>query len=303
MDASRDSLHDRRHDPGPTPMEHPPPPLPTGRLIADYDGVLIDAYGVLVDSHRALPGAVELLELLDRHGHPWLVVTNSASRLPESLAGELSALGVPVPADRILTSGDLLGPHLAGAGLAGSRGLLLGPPESWDYLDRAGLDRVAPATDADADVVVITDQKGVRFPDDLDHCLSLMIRRLEADEPLALVLCNPDLLYPVADGQYGLTAGALAALMEAVLRERWPERGLGFVRLGKPNAPIYAEACRRLGASRPLMIGDQLGTDIIGAVRYGIDSLLIDSGLAPGGPAASWPVRPTWYLPSLAGLK
>ena len=284
-------------------MEHLPPRLPLDQIIADYDGVLIDAYGVLVDRHRALPGAIELIDLLDRHGRPWLVVTNSASRLPGALAAELSALGVPVPAERVLTSGELLAPHLAAAGLTGARGMLLGPAQSWDYLDRAGLERVAPAADVDAEVIVIADQKGVRFPDDLDHCLSLMIRRLEADQPLALVLCNPDLLYPVADGRYGLTAGALAALMEAVLRERWPGRGLGFVRLGKPNAPIYAEACRRIGASQPLMIGDQLGTDILGAVRYGIDSLLVGSGLAPGGPAASWPVRPTWYLPSLAGLK
>ncbi len=49
------------------------------------------------------------------------------------------------------------------------------------------------------------------------------------------------------------------------------------------------------------MIGDQLGTDILGASRFGLDSLLIGSGLAPGGPVASWSVRPTWYLPSLAG--
>jgi HAD superfamily hydrolase (TIGR01459 family) len=282
-------------------IEHRPPPLPIDRLIADYDGFLIDAYGVLVDRHHALPGAVELIEQLERHARPWLVVTNSASRLPEALALELSALGVPVPADRVLTSGELLAPHLAEVGLTGARGLLLGPAQSWGYLDRAGLERVAPAADADAEVIVVADQRGVCFPDDLDHCLSLMIRRLEADQPLALVLCNPDLLYPVGDGRYGLTAGALAALMEAVLRERWPERGVGFVRLGKPNAPIYAEGCRRLGASRPLMIGDQLVTDILGAVRFGIDSLLIGSGLARGSPVAAWPVRPTWYLPSLAG--
>lgn len=260
---------------------------------------MVDAYGVLVDKTRVLPGAVNLLGRLDAAGLPWLVVTNSASRLPETLSREFAALGIQIPPSRLLTSGMLLAEHFASAGLVGCRCVVLGPADSCRYAERAGGQVVALDEDADAEVLIVADQKGVRMPADLDLALSLLLRRLDAGLPLALLLCNPDLFYPVHPGRFGFTAGALAVMLEAVLRERWPEYP-GFLRLGKPNRPIFDAARRRLGAERPLMIGDQLGTDIAGARRSAIDSLLVGTGLAPRDKPDCWPVRPTWYRPSLA---
>jgi HAD superfamily hydrolase (TIGR01450 family) len=277
-----------------------PPPLDLARLTDRYDGVLIDAYGVLVDKRRALPGAPELLARLDADGLPWLVVTNSASRLPETLSAEFADLGIGIPPERMLTSGMLLADHFAETGLAGGRCVVLGPAESRSYVERAGGRVVALDEDTDAEALIVADQKDVRMPADLDLAVSLMLRRLDAGRPLALILCNPDLIYPVRPGRFGFTAGGLAAMLEAVLKERWPDRRAGFLRLGKPNRPIFAAACRRLGVERPLMIGDQLGTDIAGAARFGIDSLLVGSGLAPRSDPGTWPVRPTWYRPTLA---
>ncbi len=277
-----------------------PPPRPSlQRLIADYDGFLLDAYGVLVDKQRALPGAAAFLAALDAAGRPWRVVTNSASRLPEVLCAEFTALGVAIPASHILTSGGLVRAHFAANGLVGARCAVLGPAASRTYVERAGGRVVALDPDTDADAIIVADQQGVRCLEDLDLTVSLMLRRLDAGLPLHLLLCNPDLIYPLAPGRYGFTAGGLVAMLEAVLRERWPRRELAFVRLGKPNAPLFEEACRQLGGHRPLMIGDQLGTDILGASRVGIDSVLVGSGLAPRDAAGAWPVRPTWYLPSL----
>ncbi|WP_200389725.1 HAD-IA family hydrolase [Thiocapsa imhoffii] len=70
-------------------------------------------------------------------------------------------------------------------------------------------------------------------------------------------------------------------------------------RLGKPSRAIFEVACRQLGASRPVMLGDQLATDIAGALGAGLDAVLVGTGLAPvAGPAGNR-VRPTWALPSL----
>ena len=104
----------------------------------------------------------------------------------------------------------------------------------------------------------------------------------------------------VRPGRVALTAGALAAMVEAVLHERWPQAGLGFVRLGKPSAAIFEAAQRRLGADRPVMLGDQLATDIAGAAAAGIDSVLVGTGLAPTKGQVTVGVQPTWLLPSLA---
>ncbi|MDJ0892686.1 MAG: HAD hydrolase-like protein [Gammaproteobacteria bacterium] len=156
----------------------------------------------------------------------------------------------------------------------------------------------------DAEVIVIADQAGFPFVETIDAVLSALFRRLDAGQSVHLVLCNPDLVYPFSPGRYGITAGSLAAMLEAVLRERYHDRGLDFVRLGKPYSPIFEEASRRAGTRDMVMFGDQLATDILGARRFGIDSALVLSGLAQES-TADWPedMTPNYVLESLAGIE
>ncbi len=103
-----------------------------------YDGFLLDAYGVLLDGERALPGAAALLDDLERDGCPWLVVTNAASRLPETLSRGFTAVGLKIPPERILTSGALLADACVAGDLQGVRALVIGPEGSRCYAERAG---------------------------------------------------------------------------------------------------------------------------------------------------------------------
>ncbi|MBQ6322803.1 MAG: YqeG family HAD IIIA-type phosphatase [Lachnospiraceae bacterium] len=59
---------------------------------------------------------------------------------------------------------------------------------------------------------------------------------------------------------------------------------------GKPDPAAYLEACRRLGVrpDQAVMIGDQLFTDIRGANRAGIDSILVDFIRLPGEKWLGW---------------
>jgi HAD superfamily hydrolase (TIGR01459 family) len=265
-------------------------------LVAGYDGVLLDAYGVLLDKRGALPGAAALLAHLEAAEKPWLVLTNSASRLPETFSAELGEAGLAVPPERIQSSGMLVADWFAAQGLGGARSLVLGPADAVEYVRRAGGVVVDGEGEADVEVIVIADQKGFDCLPGMDQALSLLLRRLDRGLPMRVLVCNPDLIYPVAPGQYGFTAGALAAMLEAVIRERYPEWTPPLVRLGKPHAPIFEAARRRL-PGRLLMIGDQLATDILGANRAGIDSALVGTGLCRGLDHAA--IRPTWFLPSL----
>ncbi len=273
-----------------------PSPTTITALLGRYDGFLLDAYGVLVDKAGPLPGAVELVERLNREDRRYCILTNAAAHLPEAMAADFAALGLMIPAERFVTSGLLL----AGKGLAGHRCLLLGPPDSAEYLRRAGGLPVAPQAGAEAEAVVIADQKGFDLQQGLNAALSLILRRLDAGLPLALLLCNPDLIYPVARGEYGLTAGGLAAALEAVLSERYGADAPRFRRLGKPHRPIFEEALRRIGTRNAVMLGDQLATDILGAKRCGIDAALVATGLAGGAGAAAEAV-PDWHLDNLLG--
>lgn len=252
-------------------------PYLTG-LLPHYDAILLDAYGVLVDKGGALPGAVALVDSLNNAGQPYFILTNSASRQPEGMAVDLQGHGLAVKAERILSSGLLLKNYFEAHALTGKPCLVLGPDSALGYVRDVGGAVVELGEDADA--VIILDQAGYPLLETLDATLSLILRRLDRNMPVHLVLCNPDLIFPRAPGQYGITAGALAAMIEAVLRERYPRNSYQFVRLGKPYAPIFEEAARRAGSRKLLMIGDQLRTDILGARRFGIDSLLVLSGIS-----------------------
>jgi ribonucleotide monophosphatase NagD (HAD superfamily) len=62
------------------------PEVTMEKLMADYSVVLLDAYGVLVDKQGALPGAQNLIEKFNRINKPYFILTNDASKLPETSA-------------------------------------------------------------------------------------------------------------------------------------------------------------------------------------------------------------------------
>lgn len=271
-------------------------PVRVRALIDCYDAFLLDAYGVLVDVSGARPGAAEFLAELDWRGKPWCVLTNGASRLPTAASERWAAMGLSIPAERIVTSGTLLQAHFRDAGLLGARCAVIGPRDSARYVEQAGGKVVAPGEDFS--VLVVADETGFAFPEAIDAALSVLFARLQAGLPVHLVLPNPDLVYPTAPGALGLTAGAIAAMIEAALSARLAGRAPRFVPLGKPHPAIYAEGVRRTGAKNPLMIGDQFETDIRGALACGIDAALVEGGVSVEDSAHDG-LRPTWRLASL----
>ena len=73
---------------------------------------------------------------------------------------------------------------------------------------------------------------------------------------------------------------------------------------GKPEPPLHAESVERVGAVRPLVVGDRLDTDIEGAVRGGADSLLVLTGVTAPADVLLAPVqrRPAYMAADLSGL-
>lgn len=266
-------------------------------LIEHYDSLLLDAYGVLVDKQGPLPGAVNLIHRLNEEARSYLLLTNSASRLPESMADDLQRMGLDINSERILSSGMLLQTLFEQRDLHGACCLVLGPNDALEYVRRAGGIAYHPGESDDADVVVIADQKGFELQSGLDETLSLLIRRFDRGERTELLLCNPDLVYPISNDRFGFTSGALGAMLDRVLAERYPENAPQFEPLGKPHRPIFEAASQRTGG-KMIMLGDQLSTDVLGARNFGIDAALVLTGLARA-PLATCDVLPDYIVKSL----
>jgi len=253
---------------------------------------------VLVSSAGALPGATAFLERLKRADKPFLIVSNDASRLPSTTAARYQRFGLPVPVDRVLTSGMLLADHFLAHGLAGAPTIVLGSRDSETYVRDAG-GVVVPHGDDRATVVVAADDDGYPFLESINEVVTVLLRRLGRGQRTHLVLPNPDLVFPSAADAFGITAGAIAVTLEAVMRLRDPGGSHRFVPLGKPHPPMFEAALRRfpgIDRRRLVMIGDQLGTDILGAQRAGIDTVLAESGVARLSDLAGSEVLPTYTL-------
>lgn len=240
-------------------------------LAENYDGFIVDLWGVVHDGYTAFPGAVDCLRQLA--GRPVLLLSN-APRRADSVGRTIGRLGIDDSLyTHLLTSGeatwlalrDRTDPWFAALG---TRVYHLGPERDRGTADGIGLTLVSDP--AAADFLLNTgpddqrDSAGLdEFTADLQACLYARLK---------MICANPDLEI-VRAGARILCAGALAAWYEAHGGEvRW---------IGKPDPAIYAQAMGILGLKRDrvLAIGDSLRTDIAGAAASGIDSLWVLGGI------------------------
>lgn len=273
-------------------------------LIDRHDAILFDAYGVLVNAEGALPGAADAIELLTRRGQPFLVVTNDASRSPERSAQRYQRLGLGIRPDQVLSSGMLVTPALEALDLEEPRVVVIGTDDSADYARAAGALVIEPSADEQADAVVIADEGGFDTLGQLDEVLSMILAGHAQGRTPALLLANPDLIYPSGRGPYGLTfgftAGSLAHMLERALTLIFGSEAPRFELLGKPAARHFDTALDLLGTRHAVMIGDTLHTDVAGARGVGIASAIVLTGITTAVQADAAGVHgPDYLLESL----
>jgi 4-nitrophenyl phosphatase len=276
------------------------PRISASELCDRYDALLLDAYGVLNDHDGALPGAPAFIAGLNQRKKPYLLLTNDASRTPETSSRRFRGMGLDIAPEHIMTSGLMFPRYFAEQGLGGARCLVLGPEDSREYVVRAGGKPVRLDWETDADALIVCDEAGIDYRPALDRALSFLFRKFDAGQSVHLVLANPDVVYPASQNRFGFTSGSMALLLEAGLAARYPGGEHRFTRLGKPSPFLFDAARKRFPNQTLVMIGDQLETDIRGARSYGLDAVLVGSGVTRLAHLRSdAPLPPTFVLESL----
>lgn len=256
------------------------------------DAVLADLDGVVYAGPGALPYAVESLNAAAtsvRLGY----ITNNASRTDVSVAEHLSSLGLTVAPSDVITSPQAAMRLLAGIVPPPATLLIVGGAGLVDEAEKAGYTVTRSAEDA-PDAVVQGFAPEVAWTDLAEAAFALKVPEEEGGIPW--IATNTDWTIPRERGVAPGNGTLVSAVHTAIGR-------LATV-AGKPEVPIFEEAVARFGARSPLFIGDRLDTDILGAVRAGIDSALVLTGIdrpkhvlaAPEGS------RPTYILSDLREL-
>jgi glycerol 3-phosphatase-2 len=236
-------------------------------LLRQYDALLVDLDGVVHLGAEVIPAAGPALDEARDQGVAIVFVTNNASQTAVEVAGRLSALGVRTTQDEVLTSSMVAADTLAARLAPGSPVLIVGGAGLAGPIADAGLTPVTAAAESPAAVV-----QGWS-PDLTWALLAEACVALRSGVPW--VATNLDRTLPSPRGPLPGNGSMVAALSTAT--GRTPES------VGKPQPALLMTAVKRVGASRPLMVGDRLDTDIAGAVAAAMPSLLVFTGVS--GPA------------------
>ena len=257
--------------------------------VDEFDVALLDLDGVIYIGPHLVDHADGAIALARERGMRFGFVTNNASRTPEDVAAHLCELGIGASVDDVVTSSQA-GAHVLAQRLdADTAVLAVGGPGVDAALLEFGL-RPVRSLEAQPAAVMQGFGRDVQWRDLADA--SVAVRR-----GAYWVATNLDATLPIPGGRAPGNGMLVAAVAQAA------GRGPDAV-AGKPHAPLMRDSIDRLQARRPLVVGDRLDTDIEGADRLGIPSLLVMTGVTDVATAMSAPAgqRPTLLARDLRGL-
>jgi HAD superfamily hydrolase (TIGR01450 family) len=233
-------------------------------LLAAYDAVLFDLDGTVYHGTEVIPGAPETLRAVREHGTAARFVTNNASKAPDAVVDHLAGLGMPAEVDEVHTSAQAAVALLSQRLDDGDEVLVVGTESLAAEVAQAGLRPVRK--NADSVVAVVQGHSpDTGWADLAEACLAIRDGAL-------WVACNVDATLPSERGLLPGNGSMVAALRSAT--------DVVPLVAGKPEPLLFETAARASGASRPLVVGDRLDTDIAGAVVAGMDSLVVLTGVA-----------------------
>ena len=242
-------------------------------IASEYDGFVLDLWGVIHDGVNAFPHAVDCLSHLRDASKKTLLLSN-APRTNAAVQAMMRRMGI---ADAlytdILTSGEavrraLQTPPDAWWAALGQRVFHLGPERDKPVLE--GLPLIPVATPAEAEFVLNTGPDDHRNPSDMNEFEPVL--QDCAKHRLPMICGNPDLVV-IRGGVRVLCAGSLAL--------RYQELGGDVRSIGKPDPAIYQPVLAQLDLpkDRVLAVGDSLRTDIAGAASVGLATCWVLDGL------------------------
>jgi len=263
----------------------------------DFDGIVSDMDGVLIQGKAQLPGAAELLAWLPTVQLPFMLLTNDGSRSKAQRSALLARRGLSVPPGQIVCSSDgLIELVAARPELRRPRYFVVGALGEPCYALAAGLDYTQEMDQLDSCGGVIMGEGENLF--DWEITFTAVLNFLVAHPGAPFIVPNPDEYYGVDGGQLRVGAGGQARFVQQVLTAHGDPAELIY--LGKPHGPIFQHvhtelerrANRLLARERVLMIGDNLRGDILGGNDFGYRTALMLTGITRPHALAASRVQP-----------
>lgn len=241
-------------------------------VVKDFDHILLDNYGVVTFSGGLNMAAVEVLKQLRSMGKKVIFLSNATFTDPEERYAKKGLLK-GVHFDDFVTSGQYAKEDIAKGTLpCGKKYCVFGTanfkkPEKVPAIFNGSpyelTDYPAAADFVYCGIPQINGEDRVTIYEFVQELKWL------AEMGLPMVVSNPDEIAS-EDGRWVIRQGSIASAYRAL--------GGEVIMYGKPDPDIFDWVLGDTPREKVLMIGDTLGTDILGANRAGIKSCLTISG-------------------------
>ncbi len=269
--------------------------IPFGQI----DGIIFDLDGTVYLGEQALEGAVETIAALRQKGKRTVFVTNKPLEPRQKYAAKLTRLGIPTPPDEVITSGYVLGYHLAQVAPELAY-YVVGEDNLKEELRGFGLNILGELVDQD--------EKEVIIPSGIEAVIiafdrTLSYRKLNtAYQALRMgarfFATNPDKTCPMPGGGIPDAGATIAAL------EHLTGRKVELL-AGKPSTLMMRVCMSRLDLppERCLLVGDRLETDIRMGNQAGMYTSLVLSGASTRAQAEAAEPAPDLILENVGELR
>jgi HAD superfamily hydrolase (TIGR01458 family) len=247
--------------------------------------ILLDIDGVLMVSGEPIAGAAAAVRQLREDGHRLRFVTNNTTRARATLAEELREIGIDLTDEELQTTA-----IAAARALAGKRVLALTMHAVVD--DLHGVELVGE----DAEAVLIGGADETLETNVVFSYTNLARAFHELEAGAELYCLHKNRWWQTRRGPL-LDAGAFVAGLEYAA-------DVEATVLGKPSPAYFAAAVEALDAEPELtwMVGDDIESDIAGAQRFGLRTVLVRTGKFRPDTVERGSVMPEGIVSSVAQL-
>lgn len=248
-------------------------------------GFLIDMDGVIYKGSEPIPGAVEFINNLRHKGYPFLFLTNNSQRTSRDVCYKLRKMGFHVNDDDIFTCAMATAQYLASRKTHGTA-YVIGEGGLLTELHKVGYSIV----DDHPDYVIIGEGRTIML-ESVDKAINMIMNGSK------LIATNLDPNCPVGSGKYRAGCGAFVAMLEFAT-------GKQAFSVGKPS-PVMMRMARKilqLSTDETIMIGDTMGTDILGAGSMGFTTVLTLSGVTKESDLDQFGYTPDFIIKSVKDL-
>ena len=257
-------------------------------LATNSSGFLLDMDGVLYRGNQPVPGAAGFMLQMEQLPHCF--ITNNPILSPQQVAAKLNRLGVAdARPEQVITSAQATAAWLAEQ-KPDFRYFAVGAGGLHQALQEKGLEDTTCA-----EFVVVGEGEGIDY-ENLTIGINLILQK-----GARLICTNPDVnVDGTKDGNPLVLPGGAALVAPFVTAT-----GTEPIFIGKPAPALYEMALKQMGlnAEDCIMIGDRPDTDILGAQRLGMRTVLVRTGrFKPGEPLPKGVMPPEWDVDSLTQL-